>query len=66
MTKYAVQFLATASAIVTVDAEDESAAINAANEAFSSPQLCHQCAHEMDLSDWEPDESKYGVSKVEA
>jgi len=59
MPKYRVQFVATASSVVEVEADDLDDARDKAEEAFERPNLCAQCSGwgqdtSMDLSDWEP------------
>jgi hypothetical protein len=65
MAKYRVAFHATASASVEVEAEsEEEAREEAYNELYVS--LCHQCARQVDLGDFEVDDDvespfEYGV-----
>jgi hypothetical protein len=59
MPKYRVYMQTTASTCITVDAEDEDAAIDAAYE-YGTPSLCAYCSgynqsHNLELGDdWEP------------
>lgn len=59
--RYGVQFLATASTVVFVEADDPVSAMDAADQEFRVPRLCHHCAGEMDVSDWEADDSEHGT-----
>jgi hypothetical protein len=62
--RFGVQWLASASHVVYVEAEDEDAAYDAAEREFRSPHLCHHCSREIDMGDWMPDDSKHGVWEV--
>jgi hypothetical protein len=63
--RYRVNYVATVSTCVEVDAEDETAAMDLADQEFDMPQLCHYCAR-LDMSDWQPDEGKFAVYEIEA
>lgn len=68
MAKYTVQFLATASSAVDVEAVDASEAREKAEEMFEHPSICAQCSgwgqsYNIDLSEWEQDETDDGVWK---
>lgn len=59
---WAVTYLATASRTIIVQASAADEAMDVADQEFESPSLCHQCARNMDLGDWELDDSQWGVS----
>ncbi len=52
MNTYRVYFATEASSVVTVEAEDRDDAIDKAYERHYV-SLCHQCAHEVELGDFE-------------
>lgn len=73
MPTYAVSFLTTASTIVTVEAANEKEAREKADEVFSPPSVCHQCASNysddgsnsgVELEDWQQAEDDDGVWEI--
>ncbi|GAB3830025.1 hypothetical protein [Kribbella italica] len=66
MSTYRVYMGTEASTSVEVQAEDREDAIEKAYEKFQGVILCHQCAHEVDLGDFEvPVDKDYAVELVE-
>lgn len=64
MKTFYVQYLATASFAIKVQAKDEAAAREAADEKFAEVApggLCYQCARDWDLGDAEQDDRDGGV-----
>jgi hypothetical protein len=66
MALFDVTYMATVSKTIRVEADDADLALEKADEVFESPTLCWQCGGAMDISDWEPDESEYGIFEVTA
>lgn len=64
MPRYAVNYINTASRVVEVDAANKEEAAKKADEALGVPSLCHHCAGEMDLGDWEPDPDEGGIWEI--
>lgn len=55
MPRYGVLFTTSASSVVEVDADSPEAAREKARKEVGVT-LCHQCAHELNLGDFEDDE----------
>jgi hypothetical protein len=66
MTKYSVQYLTTASTVLTVEADDPEQAREVADEGFEPPFLCAQCSgwgndQNLELGEFEQDDTEGGV-----
>lgn len=69
MPKFRINYLATASTSITVEAEDEAEAFDLADRADLSG-ICAQCSgwgrtYSLDLGEWGPDE-EYPIEAVDA
>lgn len=62
--RYLVTFVATASHTVEVEAESKKEAEDEAWDAWDGYTLCHQCGAQMDLGDWDVDDSRWGVTEA--